>query len=262
MKKKALYILFLTALLLLTSCGMRSDGIVRTDWSHTYEGYPVVYITPDVSDKGLLSVYEALELPSGRNAAIKLSNTENDPGFTWPDLLEALTEALDTPTFIEDPSHMNFASCEQTLILSHFRRHDGVGMNGAIKQTAFLTSTCDVLDGPNRLEALAEAGKQTVDSLDGQVLYISVMDRLSIESGGITLPQTSPYNVGILASYDPVALDQACVDLVRMVREGRPLAAHIDSCNGIDTLLQAERLGLGSRTYALMMVDEKAQIRR
>ena len=101
------------------------------------------------------------------------------------------------------------------------------------------------------MELLSKSGKQAADNLNGQILYINVMDRLSIESSGITLPKSNTYDIGILSSYDPVALDQACIDLVNMLKEAEALAVHIEAYNGIYTLVQAERLGLGSRTYAL-----------
>ena len=114
----------------------------------------------------------------------------------------------------------------------------------------------NALDRQHQLEALAEAGKRSIESLSGHILYINVMDRLSIESGGYSLPDSNTYNIGILSSYDPVALDQACVDFVYMVREGAPFAAHIAAQHGIYTLDYAEKIGLGSRTYALSMIDD------
>ena len=94
-----------------------------------------------------------------------------------------------------------------------------------------------------------------MDKTGSQILYINVMDRLSVESGGVSLPDTNTYSVGIFSSYDPVAVDQACVDMLYMIQEGASFAAHIESCRGIDTLIHAERIGLGSRTYAMTIAD-------
>ena len=63
-------------------------------------------------------------------------------------------------------------------------------------------------------------------------------------------------DIGILASLDPVALDQACVDLVYMAGDGEKLVKRIESKNGLLTLEHAERLGLGGRTYRLVSLDE------
>ena len=56
-------------------------------------------------------------------------------------------------------------------------------------------------------------------------------------------------------TYDPIALDQACIDLIALLREGAPLLSHINGCNGLDALTYGEEIGLGNRTYALMTLD-------
>lgn len=63
------------------------------------------------------------------------------------------------------------------------------------------------------------------------------------------------HDIGILASYDPVALDQACVDLVYQAEDGASLVQRMESRNGLHTLEHAEAIGLGSRTYALVNID-------
>ena len=65
-------------------------------------------------------------------------------------------------------------------------------------------------------------------------------------------------DVGILASYDPVALDQACVDIVYNtdIAQSGDLRERIESRNGIHTLEHAEKIGLGSRSYKLVSIDE------
>lgn len=173
----------------------------------------------------------------------------------WADLIDDLSQAFEKATIKETPAESDFSEYDSTIILSHFRSHDIVGFNGALKQTAAIsTPSCEPdisLTAQEKMELLSKPGKQAADSLNGQILYINVMDRLSIESSGITLPESNTYDIGILSSYDPVALDQACIDLVNMLKEAEALAVHIEACNGIYTLIQAERIGLGSRTYAL-----------
>lgn len=63
------------------------------------------------------------------------------------------------------------------------------------------------------------------------------------------------HDIGILASYDPVALDQACVDLVYEAEDGQSLIKRMESRNGSHTLEHAEKIGLGSRNYQLVNVD-------
>lgn len=64
------------------------------------------------------------------------------------------------------------------------------------------------------------------------------------------------HDIGILASFDPVALDQACVDLVYEAGDGQSLINRIESRNGLHTLEQAEKIGLGSREYQLVNIDD------
>lgn len=260
MKRKILLTVVPMLLLALTGCGEREDdGIIRTGWSHTYEGYPVVYVARDVSSNGLLSAYESLEATFDGTAAIKLSETNTDEGFTWRELIGGLSASLDNPAIVETPSSVDFSDYGCTIVLSHFRSHDTAGFNGAVKQTAVISidseTTSRLSAGQCSLEGLAKGGKEIVDSLDGRLLYINIMDRRTIESAGVVLPESNTYNIGILASYDPVALDQACIDLAAILREGAPLLSHIEICNGMYTLAYGEQIGLGSRTYALSILN-------
>ncbi len=112
-------------------------------------------------------------------------------------------------------------------------------------------------DQDSFLESMAEAGKSVVDYLDGNILYINVMNRLSVDcdcDGGPAEPDI--HDIGILASFDPVAVDQACIDLVYSAEDGASLVNRIESKNGLHTLEQAEKIGLGSRAYQLVSIDE------
>jgi len=174
-------------------------------------------------------------------------------------LIQGLSESLGEPTVVESPSSVDYSNYSCTIALSHFRSHDTAGFNGAVKQAAAISAEPETAShlsaGQCSLDELAEKGKQTVDSLEGHILYISVMDRATIESAGIVLPESNTYDIGILSSYDPVALDQACIDMVSILREGAPLVSHIQLCNGLHTLIYGEEIGLGSRTYALTILD-------
>ncbi len=260
MKRTIVLTIALTILLTLTGCQEKQpDGIMCTEWSHTYEGYPVVYVAPDVSADGLLSAYAALEASFDGTAVIKLSSTNTDGDFTWTELTEKLSEALGEHDVVESPASVDFPDYGCTIVLSHFRSHDTAGFNGAVKQAAMISAesetTTPLPSGKCSLETLAEKGLQTATSLEGHILYISVMDRATIESAGVVLPESNSYDIGILSSYDPVALDQACIDMTAMVREGAPLLSHIGTCNGLHTLVYGEQIGLGSRTYALTILD-------
>ena len=95
-----------------------------------------------------------------------------------------------------------------------------------------------------------------VDALDGNILYINVMNRLSVDCDCDSSPaEPDMHDIGILASFDPVALDQACIDLVYAAEDGESLINRIESRNGLHTLEHAEAIGLGSRTYELVSID-------
>ncbi len=175
------------------------------------------------------------------------------------ELIEGLSGSLDEPAIAETP--VDFSDYDCTIVLSHFRSHDTAGFNGAVKQTAVISAKPETVSrlsaGQCSLETLAENAKETVDGLDGHILYINVMDRIAVESAGVVLPESNTYDIGILASYDPVALDQACIDLIALLREGAPLLSHIEDCSGRSTLTYGEKIGLGSCTYALMILDDE-----
>ena len=95
-----------------------------------------------------------------------------------------------------------------------------------------------------------------VDALDGNILYLNVMNRLSVDCDCDSSPaEPDMHDIGILASFDPVALDQACIDLVYAAEDGVSLINRIESRNGLHTLEHAEAIGLGSRTYELVSID-------
>ena len=91
-----------------------------------------------------------------------------------------------------------------------------------------------------------------------KMVYVNVMNNLSVDcdcNGNPAEPEME--DIGILASTDPVALDQACIDLVYRQKDGddRALVNRIESRNGLLTLQHAEEIGLGSRSYELKVID-------
>lgn len=167
----------------------------------------------------------------------------------------------------------NFANYDYFVVLSHFKGHSMAGFGGAIKNISIGiassegkawihsggTSRTNAWGGDQDafLESMAEAGKSVVDALDGNILYINVMNRLSVDCDCDSSPaEPDMHDIGILASYDPVALDQACVDLVYAAEDGQSLVNRIESRNGLHTLEHAEVIGLGSRSYQLVSLDE------
>lgn len=166
----------------------------------------------------------------------------------------------------------SFADYGYYVVLSHFKGHAMAGFGGAIKNISIGLASSEGKahihsggtggsmwsgDQDAFLEAMAEAGKSVVDRLDGNILYINVMNRLSVDCDCDGDPaEPDMHDIGILSSFDPVALDQACVDLVYGAEDGQSLIERIESRNGLHTLEQAEKIGLGSREYRLVDIDE------
>lgn len=166
----------------------------------------------------------------------------------------------------------HFAEYDYYVILSHFKGHAMAGYGGAIKNISIGIASSEgkshIHTGGNGgsmwsanqdsfLESMAEAGKSVTDYLDGNILYINVMNRLSVDCDCDGNPsEPDMHDIGILASFDPVALDQACIDLVYSAEDGTSLVNRIESRNGLHTLEQAEKIGLGSREYQLVSIDE------
>jgi len=110
------------------------------------------------------------------------------------------------------------------------------------------------------LESMAEASQAVYNDKqnNGGIIYINVMNRISIDCDCNGNPaEPDMHDVGILASTDPVALDQACVDIVYNTprEESGTLIARIEDRNGIHTLEHAEAIGYGSREYQLVNID-------
>lgn len=171
----------------------------------------------------------------------------------------------------------SFDDYDSYIILSHFKGHTMAGFGGAIKNISIGlgssegkswihsggTSLTNPWGGEQDafLEAMAEAGKSVSDYLgNGEyIVYVNVMNRLSIDCDCNGNPaEPDMHDIGILASMDPVALDQACIDLIYEQKDGdgASLVKRIESRNGLHTLEHAEEIGLGSRTYQLVNIDD------
>lgn len=165
-----------------------------------------------------------------------------------------------------------FAEFDYFVILSHFKGHSMAGFGGALKNasigiassegkklihTAGTSTSTIYYDDVNAFhESMAEAAKSVSDALDGKIVYINVMNNLSVDCDCDSEPAAPTMaDIGILASTDPVALDKACVDLVYKAGDGQDLIARIESLNGTHILTHGEKIGLGSQTYDLVVID-------
>jgi len=158
------------------------------------------------------------------------------------------------------------------VVLSHFKGHGMGGFGGALKNMSigYASSSGKAWihsGGKSRtsmrggaqndfLESMAEAAKAVSDANKGRILYINVMNHLSVDcdcNGRPAAPTMA--DIGILASLDPVALDQACVDLVYAAKDSKDLIERIESRNGLLTISHAEKIGLGSKSYELKKIN-------
>ena len=169
----------------------------------------------------------------------------------------------------EDVVGANFGNYDFLVNLAHFKGHAMAGFGGVIKNmsigiasregkclihTAGRSTTSPWGgDQVEFLESMAEAAKGIDDYMGERVIYINVMNNLSVDCDCDSSPAVPTMaDIGILASLDPVAVDQACVDLVYAVPDGADLVNRIQTRMGLTTLEHAEAIGLGSRQYDLV----------
>ena len=173
----------------------------------------------------------------------------------------------------EDYVGSHLADYDFLVVLSHFKGHAMGGFGGALKNLSIGCASAEGKclihtagkshtspwggDQDAFLESMAEAASAVVNYFGDNILYINVMNRLSVDCDCDGNPdEPDMHDIGILASLDPVALDQACVDLVYAVPDGASLIQRIESRNGIHTLEHAEEIGFGSRGYTLVSLDD------
>lgn len=172
----------------------------------------------------------------------------------------------------------DIANYDSMLVLSHFKGHPMGGFGGAIKNTSIGIASSggkawihsagrtkdagkvwgDLPPQDDFLESMAEAAKAIADHCGDRILYISVANNLSVDCDCVAKPEDPKMgDIGILASLDPVALDRACVDMVRSSDDHGKihLIERIDSRHGMHTLDHAEALGMGSQQYELVTLE-------
>ena len=171
----------------------------------------------------------------------------------------------------------NILNYDSMLVLSHFKGHPMGGYGGALKQLSIGCASSKgkryihcvgkengsyedmfKVEQDKFLEAIAESAKSVVDYFDGNIVYINVMSNMSVDCDCCAIAKDPCIkDIGILASLDPIAIDQACIDLV--FNSNDPGKSHlierINSRNGIHTIEVAEGLGYGSREYELINID-------
>lgn len=206
-----------------------------------------------------------------------------DHGFTKIAKVDIMDEEGDVALPVTNGKHLkqnyvgsHFKDYDFCLVLTHFKGHAMAGLGGAIKNVSIgiasshgkaVIHSAGVDNGSaawgtdqdSFLESMAEAAKSVSDSLDNgkRMMYISVMNHLSVDCDCDGNPaEPDMHDIGILGSLDPVALDQACVDLVYKAPDGQSLINRMESRHGIHTIEHAEAIGLGSRAYRMISLDK------
>lgn len=164
----------------------------------------------------------------------------------------------------------DMANYDSMLVLSHFKGHPMGGFGGALKQLSIGCGSSAgkaYIHGAGKpeemwstdqiafLESMADAASSVVKYFDGRLAYINVMKNMSVDCDCCAVAEDPCMkDIGILASLDPIAIDQACLDLVYASDDpGRDhLVERIESRSGVHTVEAAADLGFGTREYALI----------
>lgn len=166
------------------------------------------------------------------------------------------------------------ANYDSLLVLSHFKGHPMGGYGGALKQLsigigssygkAYIHGAGEpekiwTQDRTKFLESMADAAGSVVEYFGENAAYINVMKNMSVDCDCVAHPEDPCMkDIGILVSTDPIAIDQACIDLVYAATDD-PGQAHllerIESRRGVYTIEASAALGFGSREYELVEVE-------
>ena len=169
----------------------------------------------------------------------------------------------------------NIAKYNSMLVLSHFKGHPMGGYGGALKQLSIGVASSYgkayihgagnpeaiwTADHDSFLEAMADAAGSVVEYFNGKIVYVNVMKNMSVDCDCCAVAEDPAISdIGVLISTDPIAIDQACIDLVyASTDKGRDhLLERIESRNGVHTIEAAAELGYGSREYELIDITNE-----
>ena len=183
---------------------------------------------------------------------------------------------LDIPTgkvIKENYVGKNIQNYDSMLVLSHFKGHPMGGYGGAIKQLSIgcassygkayihgagVPENIWTADHDSFLESMADSAKSIIEYFKGNIVYVNVMKNMSVDCDCCAEAEDPcMQDIGILISTDPIAIDQACIDLVYQSSDhgSKHLIERIESRNGIHTIEAAASLEYGSREYELVEVE-------
>ena len=194
--------------------------------------------------------------------------------------VDLLDEKEEIALPVNNPKHIkenyvgkNIENYDSMLVLSHFKGHPMGGYGGALKNISIGLASSHgkanihgagkpdemwTADHDSFLESMAEAAKTIIDYEKGNMVFINIMANMSVDCDCCAVAEDPCMkDIGILASTDPVALDQACIDLVYNSKDSGKdhLIERIESRNGLLTIKTAEEIGVGTRKYELIKID-------
>ena len=191
--------------------------------------------------------------------------------------VDILDEKEEIKLEIKNPNHLkcnyvgkNIENYDSMLVISHFKGHPMGGFGGSLKNISIgLASSYGkayihgageaekiwTADHDSFLESMAEAASSIMDYKKDKIAFINVMCNMSVDCDCCAKAEDPCMkDIGILASLDPVALDQACIDLVYNSSDPgkNHLIERIESRNGTHTIDEAEKLNIGTKKYKLV----------
>lgn len=272
--------------------GFQTEGTVAIKLS-TGEAGGNYYLHPDliqgIVDRVDGTIVECNTAYGGSRAATaEHMQVAKDHGFTEIAEVDIMDAQGSVSLPVEDGIFMkenlvgsNLENYGSMIVLSHFKGHAMAGYGGAIKNISIGIASASgkslihssgsfsaswgwmagAMFKPQEhfLAAMAESGKSVSEYFGNgdNIVYINVLNNISIDCDCDSNPSVPEiHDIGILASTDPVALDQACIDLVYGAEGSSSLINRIEDRNGLYTLDYAQAIGLGSKEYELISIDE------
>lgn len=279
--------------------GIKATGNVAIKIS-TGESSRTYYLRPEFI-KGLVDEMNGTIVECNTAYQGNRSNTEShrraieERSFTQIAPVDIMDEEGSVDIPVQDDTHIQFdrvgshiANYDFLINLAHFKGHAMGGFGGVLKNQSIgmasregktLIHTAGDYNNPNQvfnnrqgqdafLESMAAAAQAVHNYFEGKVVYIDVMNNLSVDcdcDGSPSAPQM--HDIGILASLAPVASDKACLDLVFNHQsvagdDSRPLIQRINRQHGTHIVDYAEQIGLGTTSYNLIDIDESTGIKQ
>ena len=275
--------------------GRKAEGRVAVKISTGESGNPN-YLKPELI--GLLvdqvngTIVECNTAYEGRRNTFEAHwQTIKEHGFTPRFKVDLMDEEGEFNIPVQDSTNIKYdivgshlKNYDFMINLAHFKGHPMGGLGGVLKNASIGVASANgkanihtagyqqVVEGlwnhvenqDGFLESMAAAAQAVHDYFgEGKrVVYIAVMNNMTVDCDCVATPEPVKLkDYGILASLDPVALDQACVDIVFNMQasednDNRPLIERINQQHGIHTIEWAEKIGLGTRQYDLVSIDE------